>query len=261
MTKTPSWFRMHNKRILVTGASKGLGAVAACAFAEQGARVALFARSQDKLEAVRQSCEQPERHLCVPVDLLDMNQIPAAVEKARKFLGGFDVVLHSAGGGLGLKDDLLTHEAFSKLFALNLGAAAEINRLVAPEMKERRSGNLVHVGSIASAEAVGSVGYNTVKAALAAYVRSLGRELNRFNVIATGILPGGFIAQENAMARLQKTNPEAYRKFIEERLPRGVMGEAREIIPMLLLLCSEDASMMGGCLVSIDAGEGRAYNL
>lgn len=252
---------MHNKRVLVTGASKGLGAVAARAFAEQGARVALLARSQDKLEAVRQSCEYPEKHLCVPVDFLDMKQIPTAVQEAKKFLGGFDIVLHSAGGGLGLKDDLLTHEAFSKLFTLNLGAAAEINRLIAPEMKERRSGNLVHVGSIASGEAVGSVGYNTVKAALAAYVRSLGRELSRFNVIATGILPGGFISPGNVMARLQEASPEAYQRFIEERLPRKIMGKTEELIPMILLLSSEAASMMGGCLVPIDAGEGRAYNL
>ncbi len=250
---------MHNKRILITGASKGLGAVAAQAFAERGARLVLIARSQDKMEQVRQSCKDPDRHLSIPVNLLEMKEIQPVVHQATEFLGGIDVVLHAAGGGLGLKDELLMHEDFLKLFALNLGAAAEINRLVAPEMKERHSGNLVHVGSIASSEGVGSVGYNTVKAALAAYVRSLGRELNRFNIIATGILPGGFISLGNSMARLQEVNPEAYQKFIDERLPRKVMGDARELIPMLVLLCSEDASMMGGCLVPIDAGEGRAY--
>jgi NAD(P)-dependent dehydrogenase (short-subunit alcohol dehydrogenase family) len=252
---------VKNRRILITGASKGLGAVAAEAFAERGARLVLLARSHDKLESVRQSCMDPERHLSISVDLLDLEQLQQAVFKAKEFLGDIDVVLHSAGGGLGLGDHLLEHGDFLRLFALNLGAAAEINRLVAPEMKGRRSGNLVHVGSIASNEGVGSTGYNTVKAALAAYVRSVGRELNRFNVIATGILPGGFIGPENAMARLQEANPEAYGKFIEERLPRQVMGEAKELIPMLLLLCSDGASMMGGCLVPIDAGEGRAYNL
>jgi len=251
---------VHNKRILITGASRGLGAVASVAFAERGARIALLARSQDKLDAVRQSCKDSERHLCVPVDLLEINGIQAAVQKAEEFLGGIDVVLHSAGGGLGLKDNLLMHGDFLKLFALNLGAAAEINRLVVPEMKKRGSGNLVHVGSIASSEGVGSVGYNTVKAALAAYVRSLGRELNRFNIIATGILPGGFISPGNAMSRLQESNLAAYEEFIDERLPRKIMGDAGELIPMLVLLCSEDASMMGGCLVPIDAGEGRAYN-
>ena len=250
---------MNNKRILITGASKGLGAVAAVALAERGACVVLLARSQDKLEEVRRSCKDSERHLSVQINLLKMKEIQPVVQKAKEFLGGIDVVLHSAGGGIGLKDDFLMHEDFLKLFVLNIGAAAEINRLVATEMQQRRSGNLVHVGSIASIEGVGSVGYNTVKAALAAYVRSLGRELSRFNVTVTGILPGGFISPGNAMARLQETDPGAYQRFIEDRLPRKVMGDARELIPMLALLCSEDASMMGGCMVPIDAGEGKAY--
>jgi NAD(P)-dependent dehydrogenase (short-subunit alcohol dehydrogenase family) len=250
---------MKNARILITGASRGLGAVAAVAFAERGARLVLLARSHDKLESVRKSCQDSDRHLSIPVDLLELEDIQSSVLKSKEFLGGIDVVLHSAGGGLGFRDNLLTQGELLKLFALNLGAAAEINRLVAPEMQERRSGNLVHVGSIASNEGVGSVGYNTVKAALAAYVRSLGREMNRFNVIVTGILPGGFISPENAMSRLQESNPAAYEKFIQDRLPRQIMGDAIELIPMLLLLCSEGASMMGGCLVPIDAGEGRAY--
>ena len=250
---------MKNKRILITGASMGLGAVAATAFAERGARLVLVARSQDKLESVRRSCKNPEHHLSISVDLLESENIQAHVLKAHEFLGGIDVVLHAAGGGLGFRDELLTHRELLKLFALNIGAAAEINRFVVPEMKKRRSGNLVHVGSIASTEGVGSVGYNTVKAALAAYVRSLGREMNRFNIIATGILPGGFISPGNAMGRLRDSNPEAYREFIQDRLPRQIMGDAQELIPMLLLLCSEGASMMGGCLVPIDAGEGRAY--
>ena len=160
-----------------------------------------------------------------------------------------------------LRGDLLSSEDLYKLFALNLGAAAEINRHVAPDMMRRGKGNLVHVGSIASSEGVGSVGYNTMKAALAAYVRTLGRELCRSHVVVTGILPGGFISPGNAMARLQQSNPAAYEKFVDERLPRKFMGLAQELIPMLVLLCSDDASMMGGCLVPIDAGEGKAYNL
>ncbi len=216
-----------------------------------------MARSRDQLEEVRTSCRSPEKHLSLSIDLLELKELQSGVKKALEFLGGLDVVLHAAGGGLGLKDDFLSSEDFQKLFMLNVGAAAEINRLVTPHMKEARSGNLVHIGSIASSEAVGSVGYNTVKAALSAYVRSIGRALAPFNIIATGILPGGFISPGNAMARLHTKNPEAYARFIEERLPRKVMGDAEELIPMLTLLCSDGASMMGGCLVPIDAGEGR----
>ena len=250
---------MKDKKILITGASKGLGASLAMALAALDARVVLFARTFDKMEFVRKSCKNPDNHLSVKVDLLNAIEIQSAITSATDFLHGIDCIIHCAGGGLGLKEDFIKHDDFLKLFKLNLGAAAEINRLIIPEMVTRGSGNIVHVGSIASSESVGSVGYNSVKAALAAYVRSIGRDLNKFNIVATGILPGAFLAPGNAMDRLSESNPEAYTQFIKDRLPRKVMGTVEELIPLILLLCSKDAAMMGGCMVPIDAGEGRTY--
>ena len=52
-----------------------------------------------------------------------------------------------------------------------------------------------------------------------------------------------------------------YKKFIKTRLPRNEMGNVNEILPILLFLCSKHSSMMGGCLVPIDAGEGKAYQV
>lgn len=248
-----------DKHILITGASKGLGSVCARALAEQGARLGLMARTEDKLETLKMSLKNPKRHLCVTTDLMDIQQLRIGIKKVKEFLKDIDVVLHVAGGGLGLRDTLLSSEDFIKLFTLNIVAAAEINRIVVPEMIKRGKGNLVHIGSIASTEATASVGYNTVKAALAAYVRSLGREMAGSGVVATGILPGGFYAPGNSWERLEATKPEAVKQFIEERLPRKFMGRAEELIPMILLLCSDAASMMSGCLVPIDAGEGKAY--
>lgn len=250
---------MKGKKFLITGASKGLGCVCAQAFAAEGAQLVLIARTQEKLEAVRASCQDPEKHLCISVDLTDTAQLHRGVEQARHFLGEIDAVIHVAGGGLGLRNHLLSAEEMEKLFALNVKCAAEINRLVAPSMVARGKGNLVHICSIASSEATGSVGYNTVKAALAGYVRSLGRELAGAGVIVTGILPGGFLAHENSWARFEARDPEGVQRFIEERLPRKRLGAAEELLPLLKFLCSEQASMMGGCLVPIDAGEGKAY--
>ena len=183
---------VKNRKIVITGASKGLGAVCAETLASFGATLTLIARSKEKLEAVRDGCADPDSHLCVSADLTNSVELAGAIERAADFLGDIDVVLHVAGGGLGLRRPLLETQEFLELFKLNVAAAAEINRLVVPAMQKRRRGNLVHVGSIASNEAVGSVGYNTVKAGLAAYVRSLGRELAASNIVVTGIRPGGF---------------------------------------------------------------------
>lgn len=251
--------KLKGKKILITGASLGLGAVTAQAFSKLGAHLALLGRSPETLAKVVQACEKPKRHTAVVVDLLDMSTIPSAISEATHFLGRIDVVLHVAGGGLGLRDPLLEAPDLLKLFTLNVLAAAEINRLIVPEMVERKSGNLVHVGSVAGREAVASVGYNTSKAALAAYVRSLGNELARSSLVVTGILPGGFFAPGNSWDRLSAGKPEVVERFIQQRLPRGRLAKAEEVVPLLAFLCSDAASMMAGCMVPIDAGEGKSY--
>jgi NAD(P)-dependent dehydrogenase (short-subunit alcohol dehydrogenase family) len=249
------------KRIIITGASKGLGATACKAFAERGARIAMLSRSKILMDNLKGRLNNPSNHISIKVDLLNNKEIVLAVKKAKKFLKQIDIVLHVAGGGFGLKEKLIKDKDLKMLLQINVGAAAEINRLVVKNKSKNQFLKLVHVGSIASKESVGSVGYNTAKSALAAYVKSLGRELYKNNIIVTGILPGGFIAPGNAMERFRKKNLKDYKKFIKERIPRGLMGAANEILPMILLLSSKHSSMMGGCLVPIDAGESKNYQI
>jgi 3-oxoacyl-[acyl-carrier protein] reductase len=250
---------MKNKKVLITGASRGLGAVIAADFASKGAHLALASRSLDDLRKVRGGLENFQSHIAIELDICDVASIERALKETMDAFKNIDIVVHAAGGGLGYKNPLLGNNELHKLFSLNLSGPAEINRIVCPAMIERGSGNLVHIGSIASSEAVGSVGYNTVKSGLAAYVRSLGKFLAGKNIIATGVLPGGFICEGNAMDRFNKANPIDYENFIKTRLPRGFMGEAKELLPLLRLLASSDASMMSGCMVPIDAGEGVCY--
>ena len=217
-------------RLVITGASQGLGLVC---------------------------CESFKEH---EVFRMSRNEVPNKIQFNWKHWDSIDAVVHTSGGGMGLRNPLLHPGELYKLFRLNLGEAVEINRFVLPHMKEKHRGNIVHVCSIAAGEAVGSVGYNTVKAALGAYVRSIGREMAPYGVVVTGIAPGGFQSPQGAMERLERDNPQAYQKFVSERLPRGFMGKAGELMPLLRFLLSPEASMMGGCVVPIDAGEGRYYS-
>lgn len=248
----------RGKRVLVTGASRGLGQSCAEAFAKRGAHVLLTGRSADRLANLQASLDRPDDHKVFSGDLMRLEVINQLIDVAKAF-GEIDVILHAMGGGLGLRDPLLTWDDFATLFHTNLAAAAEINRGLIPHMIERNSGNIIHVGSIASTEAVGSVGYNTVKAALAAYTRSLGRTLASTGVIVTGILPGGFWAPDNVMVRFEQRDPERFKKILLERQPRKRLGEPEEIIPLILFLASRQATMMTGCCVPIDGGEGVTY--
>ena len=249
------------KRVIVTGASRGLGAVACEALAKRGAKIAMLSRSKKEMDNLKSRLKNPSNHISIKVDLLKNNGIKLAIKKAKKFLKQIDIVLHIAGGGFGLKETLINNEDLKILLQVNLGAAAEINRLIVSSKTKNQSLKLVHVGSIASNEAVASIGYNVAKSALSTYVKSLGRELYKNKVVVTGILPGAFIATGNAMERLKKKNLKDYKKFIKTRLPRGVMADVNEVLPMLLFLCSKHSSMMGGCLVPMDAGEGKAYQI
>jgi 3-oxoacyl-[acyl-carrier protein] reductase len=250
--------RFLGKRVLITGASRGLGQSCAVAFAEEGAKVLLTARTKGRLEEIQGSLENPKDHRIHAGDLTEPNGVKGLFESIQAF-GEMDILLHVMGGGLGMRDPLLKSGEFNTLFQTNLGAAAELNREIVPGMISRKKGNVIHVGSIASTEAVGSVGYNSVKAALAAYVRSLGKELAPTGVVITGILPGGFWAPDNCMVRLKERKPEVLERLIAERQPRARMGIPEEIIPLIFLLSSQNAAMMTGCCVPIDGGEGITY--
>lgn len=248
-----------DRTILVTGASRGLGHVAARAFAAEGARVFLAARSEDKLQELRRGLPDPDRHGVFAGDLTDPATAAAMTGFLLEEMGVPNAILHCMGGGLGMHDPLLDAGQFDTLFRTNLGAGAEINRLLLPKMAENGPGYVVHVGSTASTEAIASVGYNTVKAALAAYVRSLGREYASTGVVVTGILPGAFYAPGNSWRRLEADKPDVVEKFTAERLPRGRIAEAEELLPLLFLLTGPGAAMMAGTCIAIDAGESRAY--
>jgi 3-oxoacyl-[acyl-carrier protein] reductase len=255
-----NWWNFKDKRILVTGASKGLGWVCANVLADLDARLVCSGRNTGSLEKLKESFPNPDKHLVFAGDLMDPKVISELISKSEAFLGGIDIVLHVLGGGYGFRDPLLTWEQLDTLHKVNIGIAAEINRWIVPGMIEQKSGYLVHVGSIASGEATGSVGYNTVKASLAGYVRSLGRELASSGVVVTGLLPGAFYAPGNSWRRLEENKPEVVKKFIQENLPRNKIAEAEEVVPLVLFLASEAASMMSGSCVPIDAGEGKAYS-
>jgi 3-oxoacyl-[acyl-carrier protein] reductase len=247
------------KKIIIIGASKGLGQAAAFWFSKLNYKIVLLSRSFSGLEKVRKKCKNSEIHASFEIDLLDIDTVEKTIKKATRFLKGVDVVLHAAGGGLGLKESLISSKDFQKLLNLNILSAVEINRLIIPGMKKNKKGNIIHIGSIASYESVGSVGYNSAKAAISAYVRTLGNELSAHNIIMTGVLPGGFIAPQNAMHRLKTKNKKIYNDFIKNRLPRKKMGTINEIMPMIQFLASSNAGMMCGCLIPMDGAEGKSY--
>jgi short-subunit dehydrogenase len=248
-----------DKTFIITGASKGLGEVIAKEFSKYGMNLILFARDKKELERVKKECSNKSNIDIYSFDLLDTQSIEENVKKVQSKFKSIDVIIHVAGGGYGFREPLLSYEKFLTLMNLNLFSIVQINNLIIPNMIKNQMGNIVHIGSIAALECVASVGYNTSKASLNAYVRSLGNEFAKDNLIISGINPGGFEAPNNAMERLKINNLEAYNEFIEKKLPRKRMGQAKELVDIIKLLSSRKAGMFCGSMITVDAGEGKTY--
>ena len=247
-----------DKRVLITGASKGLGKAAAIAFEQEGARLALAARSDDKLDALKSTFDKQDKHLVFNLDLLDPGNIKKLTNIISEQWGGLDIILHCIGGSLGVNDSLVKWKDYTKCLKGNIGIASEINRYLVPGMKEQGFGNIIHVGSIVSYEARGSVPYNASKATLSGYVRSLGKELADHGIVVSGILPGSFYGDDNAMFRFEYYKPDEYREFVKS-LPQGRMPIVDEYLPMLFLLSNPESTIMSGSLISMDGAQGQAY--
>ena len=253
---------MKNKNIIITGASQGLGYELAKTFSKNGAKLFLTSRNLKNLKNLKDSCYSKSKHKIFQHDLSDLNKISLVTNEAKFFFKDrIDAIVHVAGGGLGMREIDINHADLLKVMNLNILSAIEFNRQIFPIMKKRKKGNIVHIGSIASGEAIGSLSYNIAKSILHTYVRTLGNDLAKNNVVLTGIALGGFIAKNNAMQRLKSNKPKEYEKFLKYRLPRGVMGKADEIIPLIEFLCSSKSGMMSGCVVPMDGGEAKAYNM
>lgn len=247
------------KKILITGASYGLGSVVAQELDKLGSHLILSARSDDKLLKILKSLKYHDSHEFIKCDLQSNMSIKSMCDQIINKNNKIDIVMHIAGGGLGIKDPTPKYDDYIKVLNLNLLSIFEINRQLIPLMKKNKKSSIFHVGSIACNEAIGSLTYNVAKVGLVAYVRSLSNELKGTNIIVNGISPGAFECQGNAMERLKERNKKAYDDFIEFKIPTNSMPNGQDLIPLILLLIGENNHIFNGNMVSCDNGEGNFY--
>ena len=146
------------KRVLITGASKGLGKAAAMAFEKEGAKLALVARSDEKLKVLNKSFEKSENHQIFNMDLLESKNIETISSSIKQKWGGLDIILHCVGGSLGVNDTLVSWEDLSRCLNGNIGIAAEINCHFVPLMKEQGFGILATSSWAPSLDETASLG-------------------------------------------------------------------------------------------------------
>lgn len=252
---------IKNKKALVTGGGRGIGRSIAEALAKEGARVAIVARTKADLENCVESMGGNEcGHFGLAVDLMDNGSVDHLIQSSQKVgFNEFDIIIHNAGGTLGINDPFCSISDWRKVYRFNFEIAVEINRLLIPKMQKNNWGRVVHISSISSMENHGPVTYCSMKAALTAYTRSIGGVVAPDGVVISAVLPGAVFTEGGYWDETSKNRPDHVKKYLTERQRIGRFGTTNEISDYVTFLCSEKASFCTGSIVPIDGGQGRGY--
>jgi short-subunit dehydrogenase len=195
----------HNKTVLITGASSGIGKGLALEIAARGGRLALLARREDVLsEIVEEIKAQNGTAMAVTADVRDSKAVRAAADRVRAELGPIDVLIANAGIGTTKPASQLDPEQVAEVIDINVLGAVNSVAAVLPEMTERDSGQLVAMSSLAGYRGVAkSAAYCASKAALSSFFESLRIDLRHTGVTVT-ILHPGFIKTPLTAGRAAK---------------------------------------------------------
>lgn len=226
--------KLNGKVVLITGASKGIGAACARAFAKRGARLALTARTESELNAVGGGDA-----VVVAGDLTDAATRERVVRETIDRYGAIDVLVNNAGVGLYVRAHEAPMPQVRAQFELNFFAPLALTQLVVPFMRQQKSGTLVNVSSIAGKVTLPWLSlYSASKYALCSLTEGLRMELKRDGIHAMSVCPGyvdtGFqqhILAGEIPAAMRRRRPLAITADgCAEAIVRGVERDARTVL-------------------------------
>jgi len=191
--------KFQDKTVLITGAAGNLGRAVAKRFAEEGAQLVLIDLQTGDLES---DVPNRERHLLVEADLLQADEVMAAVDKAMTRFGRIDVLCNLAGGfRMGEAVHETSQANWEFLLGLNAGSVLNMSRAVVPRMLAAGSGKIVNVGAFAAQKGAAQMGaYVASKSVVMRLTESLAAELREQGINVNCVLPTILDTPENRLA-------------------------------------------------------------
>lgn len=244
--------RLKEKRVIVTGGSRGIGFAIAMAFAEEGADVSICARGQESLAAAKARLETHEGFVHAKTcDVSDPKAIEDYIESAAQALGGVDILINNPSA-FGYRDD---EESWLNGIGVDLMGLLRCSWNVIPYLERAGGGAIVHISSISGLKPTKrSPSYAAVKAAVIQYTTSQALILAEKNIRVNAIAPGSVEFPGGLWDQRKTEDPDLYNAAMAS-IPYGRMGQPEEIADAALFLASDRARWVTGECIAVDGGQ------
>ena len=244
--------RAHQKSVIVTGGSKGIGRGIAKVFAGEGAKVLLVGRQSDAGEqAAREIVDGGGSASFLRADVSDPGDVETMVEAAVGRHGGIDVLCSNAGVFPSARLDEMTEEEWDTVNSINLKGTFLTVKACLPELKRSGAGRVLLTSSI-TGPITGYPGwahYGATKAGMLGFMRTAAIEFAQHNITINAVMPG------NIMTEGLDDVGEEYLATMTRSIPMGRLGESEDIGYAMLFLASDEAKYITGQTLVVDGGQ------
>jgi len=250
-------FDFTGKVAVITGASSGLGADAAVAYAEAGADVALLARRKEKLdEMVKKLTDAGHNAIAVQCDVSKEDSVREAVDEVLKRYKKIDILLNDAGIAKGGSVETLTEDQWDASMDINVKGIYLMCKYVVPQMKAQKYGRIVNIASVNAVladkpDALVRHVYNASKAAVIGLTKGMAASYARYGITVNALGPALF---ESEMTQDTLFKAEAFLNMYNAVCPASRPGQRGELNGPVLFFSSDACSYTTGQFLLVDGG-------